>query len=625
MRAASDQRLYDDDATARLAITRAVEGWLGTFVELAAGALVVAEIVILFSGVIARYVFNHPLVWSDELASIVFLWQAMLGAVIALRRDEHMRMTALVGALPPRAQAGLDAFATCAALTFLALIAWPAFDYAIEELDITTPALEITNAWRAAALPCGTVLMALFALFRLFTAERLASVLLPAAAALILVVVFWMLGPTFRQLGNLNLIIFFVGVVAAAVFAGVPIAFAFGLAVFGYLGLSTHTPLLVLVGRIDEGMSHLILLAVPLFVFLGLLIEMTGMARAMVAFLAALLGHVRGGLHYVLVAGMYLVSGISGSKAADMAAVAPVLFPEMKARGAKPGDLVALLSATGAQTETIPPSLVLITIGSVTGVSISALFTGGLLPGLVVAVLLCAVVRWRYRSESRQQVERAPVGEILRTFGIALPALALPFLIRAAVVEGVATATEVSTIGIAYSIVAGLVIYRRFDSAALRPILVGTASLSGSILLIIGTATGMAWGLTQSGFSRSLAALMSGLPGGSITFMAASIVAFIVLGSVLEGIPAIVLFGPLLFPIARAVGIHEVHYAMVVILAMGIGLFSPPFGVGYYAACAIGRVEPAAGMRPIFAYVVALAIGTIIVAAVPWISIGFLR
>lgn len=625
MRAASDQRLYDDDATARLAITRAVEGWLGTFVELAAAALVVAEILILFGGVIARYVFNHPLVWSDELASIVFLWQAMLGAVIALRRDEHMRMTALVGALPPGAQAGLDAFATCAALTFLALIAWPAFDYAIEELDITTPALEITNAWRAAALPCGTVLMALFALFRLFTAERLASVLLPAAAALILVVVFWMLGPTFRQLGNLNLIIFFVGVVAAAVFAGVPIAFAFGLAVFGYLGLSTHTPLLVLVGRIDEGMSHLILLAVPLFVFLGLLIEMTGMARAMVAFLAALLGHVRGGLHYVLVAGMYLVSGISGSKAADMAAVAPVLFPEMKARGAKPGDLVALLSATGAQTETIPPSLVLITIGSVTGVSISALFTGGLLPGLVVAVFLCAVVRWRYRSESLQQVERAPVGEILRTFGIALPALALPFLIRAAVVEGVATATEVSTIGIAYSIVAGLVIYRRFDPAALRPMLVGTASLSGSILLIIGTATGMAWGLTQSGFSRSLAALMSGLPGGSITFMAASIVAFIVLGSVLEGIPAIVLFGPLLFPIARAVGIHEVHYAMVVILAMGIGLFSPPFGVGYYAACAIGRVEPAAGMRPIFAYVVALAIGTIIVAAVPWISIGFLR
>ena len=213
---------------------------------------------------------------------------------------------------------------------------------------------------------------------------------------------------------------------------------------------------------------------------------------------------------------------------------------------------------------------------------------------------------------------------VLRAFFIALPALVLPFLIRAAVVEGVATATEVSTIGIAYAALAGLLIYRRFDWAALGPMLVSTACLTGAILLIIGTATGMAWGLTQSGFSRTLAAAMTGLPGGAGTFMAASIAAFVVLGSVLEGIPAIVLFGPLLFPIAKAVGIHEVHYAMVVILAMGIGLFTPPFGVGYYVACAIGRVDPAEGMRTIWGYMLALAIGIMIVAAVPWISIGFL-
>ena len=277
---------------------------------------------------------------------------------------------------------------------------------------------------------------------------------------------------------------------------------------------------MVLVGRMDEGMSHLILLSVPLFVFLGLLIEMTGMARAMVAFLASLLGHVRGGLHYVLVGAMYLVSGISGSKAADMAAVAPVLFPEMKARGAKPGDLVALLAATGAQTETIPPSLVLITIGSVTGVSIAALFTGGLLPGVVLAITLSALVWWRYRSEDLSHVTtRQRRRDRAGRFVIALPALALPFVIRAAVVEGVATATEVSTIGIVYAFIVGffvygLLIYRNFDWRRLVPMLVETACLSGAILLIIGTATGMAWGLTQSGFSRALAAAMTGLPGG---------------------------------------------------------------------------------------------------------------
>ena len=617
--------MVDQSRTARRSVVVAIDALLGALVEISAATLVALEIAILFGGVVARYVFNHPLVWSDELASILFLWLAMLGAVIALRRDEHMRMTAAVGSLPEPTRGTFDLFAICAALAFLLLIAWPAFDYAQAETFITTPALGLNNAWRAAALPSGIALMAVFALLRLARAASLRSIAISLGAVTVLVALFWLAGPLFLKLGNLNLLIFFVGIVAVTVFAGVPIAFAFGLAIFGYLALTTHTPLLVLIGRMDEGMSHLILLAVPLFVFLGLLIEMTGMARAMVAFLASLLGHVRGGLHYVLVAGMYLVSGISGSKAADMAAVAPVLFPEMKARGAKPGDLVALLAATGAQTETIPPSLVLITIGSVTGVSIAALFTGGLLPGVVLAILLCFVVHWRYRRENLGDVRRATARQIGRTFVIALPALALPFLIRAAVVEGVATATEVSTIGIVYSAIVGLGVYRRFDWAALKPMLVSTACLSGAILLIIGTATGMAWGLTQSGFSRSLAAAMTGLPGGAVTFMAASIAAFVVLGSVLEGIPAIVLFGPLLFPIARAVGIHEVHYAMVVILAMGIGLFAPPFGVGYYAACAIGRVEPADGMRPIWGYMLALIIGTIVVAAVPWISIGFLK
>src|SRR5882762_8612185 len=572
-------------------VAASLEASLGMLVEIPAALLVVAEIVILFAGVVARYGLHRPLIWSDELASILFLWLAMLGAAVAFRRAEHMRMTAIVASAKPAMRTYLDLVATCAALAFLLLVAWPAYEYAYEESFITTPALQIPNIWRAAALPVGIGLMALFAFLRLARAGDLRVVLGAVLSVALLIGMFWLAQPWLRPLGNFNLIIFFVGVAGFCVFTGVPIAFGFGLAIFGYLALTTRTPLMVLVGRMDEGMSHLILLSVPLFVFLGLLIEMTGMARAMVAFLASLLGHVRGGLHYVLVGAMYLVSGISGSKAADMAAVAPVLFPEMKQRGAKPGDLVALLAATGAQTETIPPSLVLITIGSVTGVSISALFTGGLLPGVVLAMTLSALVWWRYRDEDLSHVKRAKAGEVGWAFIIALPALALPFVIRYAVVEGVATATEVSTIGIVYALVIGLLIYRRFDWRRLVPMLTETACLSGAILMIIGTATGMAWGLTQSGFSRALATSMAGLPGGAAAFIAVSIVAFTVLGSVLEGIPAIVLFGPLLFPVARLVGVHEVHYAMIVILAMGIGLFAPPFGVGYYAACAIGRVD----------------------------------
>jgi tripartite ATP-independent transporter DctM subunit len=598
---------------------------LATLIEVPAALLVLAEVVVLLMGVTSRYVLHQPLVWSDELASILFLWLAMLGSIIAFQRGEHMRMTAIVGKLEPRRRAFLDLVAIAAAIAFLTFVVHPAYEFAQDEVYVTTPAMGIVNSWRAAALPIGLGLMLLVGLIQIFRLGHLKDAVLALVVVAAIVGAMSLLGGgLLKPLGNWNLLLFFVVGVGALVLLGVPIAFSFGLATFGYIALSTGTPWVVVVGRMDEGMSHLILLAVPLFVLLGLLIEMTGIARAMVDFLANLLGHVRGGLSYVLIGAMYLVSGISGSKAADMAAVAPALFPEMRKRGAKPGDLVALLSATGAQTETIPPSLVLITIGSATGVSIAALFTGGLLPGVVVGATLAALVWWRYRGEELAGVRRATRRDIGKSLLVAIPALALPVVIRAAVVEGIATATEVSTIGIVYAVLTGLLVYRKFDWGRIYPMLVSTAALSGAILFIIGAATGMAWALTQSGFSTALADSMKALPGGAITFMAVSLVAFIVLGSVLEGIPAIVLLGPLLFPIARQVGIHEVHYAMVVTLAMGIGLFAPPFGVGYYAACAISRIHPNEGMKPIVGYMVALFIGTVLVAAIPWISTGFL-
>ncbi|MEJ8846148.1 TRAP transporter large permease subunit [Variovorax rhizosphaerae] len=602
-----------------------IDRWLGVLVEVPAALLVLAEVIVLLTGVVFRYLLHRPVIWSDELASILFLWLAMLGAVVAFRRGEHMRMTALVSGLSPSRRAFFEVVAVAAALAFLVMMLWPSYEYFVDEAFITTPALEIPNSWRAGALPVGIALMIATALIRLAQVGNVKLVATALAGIAAICAVLWGLQPVLKGLGNLNLVIFFVVIVAGTVLAGVPIAFCFGLATFGYLAVATPMPLTVVVSRMDEGMSHLILLAVPLFVFLGLLIEMTGMARAMVRFLASLLGHVRGGLSYVLVGAMYLVSGISGSKAADMAAIAPVLFPEMEKRGAKRGDLVALLSATGAQTETVPPSIVLITIGSVTGLSISALFIGGLMPAIVLGVGLCMVVWWRHRGESLEGIKRASFAEIGKTLVIALPAIALPFIIRAAVIEGVATATEVSTIGIAYAVVMGLLVYRQFDWRRLRPMLVDTASLSGAILLIIGAATAMAWALTQSGFSNALADFMGSLPGGAWTFLAVSVLAFIVLGSLLEGIPAIVLFGPLMFPIAHKLGINDIHYAMVVVLSMGLGLFAPPFGVGYYAACAISRIHPDEGMKPIIGYMLALFVGLIVVTAIPWFSTGFLK
>ena len=597
---------------------------LALITEVPAAVLVGVEILVLLTGVVSRYVINRPLTWTDELASALFLWLAMLGAVIALRRAEHMRLTFLVGIAPPHWRRFIETFALMVIAVFLVAMIAPARAYIALQWFIITPALEIHDGLRVAAIMVGMALMLVIVLARLIERATVAEAAAALAVLLVVALGLWLARPALVGLGNLNLLVFFVGIVAVCVALGVPIAFAFGVSTLAYLALTTQVPLTIMASRMDEGTSNLILLSVPLFVFLGLLIEMAGLARVLVDFMAALIGHVRGGLSYVLLGAMYLVSGISGSKAADMAAVAPVLFPEMRRRGTAPGELVALLSASGAMSETIPPSLVLITIGSVTGVSIAGLFTGGLLPALVAAVALVVVCRLRSRGENLAGVVRAPAREVARTFVVALPALALPFLIRAAVVEGVATATEVSTVGVVYTAAAGLFIYRQFDWKRLYPMMIETASLSGAILLIIGTATAMAWALTQSGFSRQLVTLMAQVPGGQLGFLAVTIVVFMVLGSVLEGIPAIVLFGPLLFPAARALGVHDVHYAMVVILAMGIGLFAPPFGVGFYAACAIGRVSPDVAMGRVWPYLAAVLVALIVVALFPWLSIGFL-
>src|SRR5215468_6611756 len=166
----------------RPSLVASIEHALGLLIEIPVAILVVAEIVILFAGVVARYGLRQPLIWSDELASILFLWLAMLGAAVAFRRSEHMRMTAIVASARPAMRAYLDLVAVCVSLAFLVMIVWPSYDYAYEESFITTPALQISNMWRAAALPVGICLMAAFAVLRLLRAADYRTVLTAAAS-----------------------------------------------------------------------------------------------------------------------------------------------------------------------------------------------------------------------------------------------------------------------------------------------------------------------------------------------------------------------------------------------------------------------------------------------------------
>jgi tripartite ATP-independent transporter DctM subunit len=601
----------------------AIDRAIGAVVEPLAALLVLAEIVILAAGVISRYLIRQPLVWSDELATILLLWLAMLGAVVAYRRGEHIRLSVVLRRCSEKRRAVLETIGSVVTAIFVLELMPASITFFNQEQTDPTPALNIPHSYVVLAVIVGLALILVLALLRLSEGDPKVVAIAVAGAVILSAIALFGRGG-FVALGNANLVIFFVLLVGACVVIGIPIAFAFGVGTLSYLAVTTSVPLSTVAERMNEGVSNIVLLAVPLFVFLGLLMETAGIARRLVAALASLVGHVRGGLSIVLVAAMYLVSGVSGSKIADMAAVAPVLFPDMERRGQKRSSMIALLATSGAMAETIPPSLVLIIIGSVTGVSIAALFTAGLLPALVSSLLLIAVALWQAKRENIALAHRAPLAAVAQAFLFAIPGLLLPLLIRYFVVAGIATATEVSVVGIFYTVLVGVFVYREFDWHRMYPILLDTVSLSGAILLIIATATAMGWALTQSGFAQDLATMLAGAPGGPVGIMLVSIVLFIVLGSVLEGIPAMVLFGPLLFPVAKAAGINEVHYAIVAVLAMGIGLFAPPLGVGFFSASAIGKANPENVVKPILPYLAALLVSLLLIAFIPWISLGFL-
>jgi tripartite ATP-independent transporter DctM subunit len=592
--------------------------------EMISSGLLVAIVILLLGGVITRYVFSFPVVWIDEVASLCFLWLAMLGSAIAVDRNEHLRLALFLHMLPERVQRFVEAFALAVIATFLLSLVVPAFDYAMEEWYITTPALEIPNTFRAAAIPFGIVAMLGIVLAYAIRTATWRDLLVAALVIAAIAGLLWFFSPTLVRLGNSKIVLFLVVFVAVCLVAGVPIAFCFGIGTLSYLVFATQVPSFVMIGRMDEGMSGIILLSVPIFVLLGCILDSTGMGKAIIDFLASLLGHVRAGMSYVLLGSLFVVSGISGSKVSDMATVAPALFPEMKRRGHSPPEMIALLATGAAMADTVPPSIVLIVLGSVAGVSIAGLFTSGIVVAMVLLVVLAILARWKSRHERMEGVRRAPVSLIGRTLVVAAPALVLPFLIRSTVAGGVATATEVSTIAVIYALFVGIVLYGGIGWRKFYDMLVETAALTGSILLILGTALAMAWAITQAGVAQGLATFMTGLPGGWISFMAVTIAVFLILGSVLEGLPAIVLMAPLMFPIAKSLGINDIHYSMVIVTAMNIGLMAPPIGVGFYLACKIGNVPPDEAIGAIWPYLVALLVGLVIIATVPWISIGLL-
>jgi len=373
-----------------------------------------------------------------------------------------------------------------------------------------------------------------------------------------------------------------------------------------------------------NGTGNFILLAIPFFILAGLIMERGGISVRLVRFIHTLVGHWRGGLLQVTVASMYVVSGLSGSKPADVAAVGTVMRDQLRERhGAAEG--AAVLAAAAIMGETVPPSIAMLIVGSITSVSVGAMFIGGLLPAALMALCLMMLIYSRARRVGTPREPRASWSQMTRAgLGAILPLL-MPAMLLGGILFGVATPTEVAAFAVLYGLALAILLYREMNLAALARTILDTTALTGVLLFIFAAASGFSWTLTVAYLPQRLVALLHTIGGSTEIFMVGSILLLVIVGVLLEGLPSLNVVAPLLIPIAGRLGLSEMHYALVLIIAMGIGGFMPLAGVGFYVCCAIMRCDVERASRAMLPYLIVVLLGLLLVAYLPWVALALPR
>jgi tripartite ATP-independent transporter DctM subunit len=594
------------------------------FVDLAAESLIVAallgELVLVLANVVARVYFHHSFLWTDEIARLALSILAFIGGAVAYRRRDHAFVRVILSRLPSRGERGCLAFADVVVLFVAGITGFVSIEFLASSWGELTPIFQMPAALIALPLPVGMGLLMLFAAVNLrrdhgAMALGVGAVFAVAVTVAALTRDIWLplLGDDAAIVAALSLFFF-------AILAGVPVGFVLLLSTATYLWGTGTASLVVLPQTMVNGTGNFILLAVPFFILAGLVMERGGISIRLVRFIYALVGHMRGGLLQVTVASMYVVSGLSGSKPADVAAVGTVMRDELGERhGAAEG--AAVLAASAVMGETVPPSIAMLIVGSITNVSVGAMFIGGLAPAAVMALCLMALIYVRARASGAPRTPRAAAGIIARAgLGAILPLL-MPGTLLAGILLGIATPTEIAAIAVIYGILLSSVVYREMTLQGFIRIALDTAALTGVLLFIFAAASSFSWTLTVAYLPQRLVVLLQSVGDSQTIFMICSIVLLILVGVLLEGLPSLNVLAPLLIPIAGKLGLSELHYALVLIIAMGIGGFMPFAGVGFYVCCAVMRCDIETASRAMLPYLIMLVAGLLIVAFVPWFTL----
>jgi tripartite ATP-independent transporter DctM subunit len=400
-----------------------------------------------------------------------------------------------------------------------------------------------------------------------------------------------------------------------------PVSFAMGLAAIVAILWHGTTPLNTVVTQMVSGMDSFPLMAIPFFILAGELMERAGISERLVNLARALVGHVRGGLGMVVIVGEYLFSGISGSTAADVSAVGSLLIAPMERAGYSKGQAVSIVSAATAMGILVPPCIFMIVLASMTNQSIGAMFVAGFLPAVVIALGLILYVYWKAGRLGIPREPRATFRQVLHALGDGVVAMIMPGIIFGAIFGGITTVTEAAVVAVLYAAFVGLVVYKRFTVWTLPEILLTSTINTAMVMFLVGTATVFSWILTVERVPQTIAKLVTSVSASPWLFLAVSNLIFIVFGAILEGLPALIVFVPVMYPIATQFGIDPLHYAILIIASIGIGVFLPPIGVGLFIACAIARLNIVESARHMAPYLVILAFGLLVVTYVPWFTL----
>ena len=397
---------------------------------------------------------------------------------------------------------------------------------------------------------------------------------------------------------------------------GVPLAFAMGLSAAFTMVFVLDISLTAFFSRAFAGIDAFSLLAIPFFVFVGELLTGGGMSQRLIDFANSLIGWMRGGLGNVNVGASVLFGGVSGSSAADTAAIGGVMIPQMKRSGYDPGFSAAVTASSATIGSLIPPSVLLIIYGGISGLSIGGLFLAGIGPGLAVGVFLFAYTWWRGRKQVGAEVPFS-IGNILRTLRRAGLTGLLPALIVWGIITGATTATEAGVVGAVYALIIGRFVYRELTWSAIYRMAVRTVELTGALMLLLFTATAFAWILAFVGLPRLVIEGIFRI-SDSPTVIILIVVAFLLLfGMFVETIAAATIVAPVLLPLGAQLGYDPLHFGMILIMALLVGTITPPVGILLFICQGIAEIDTRTAVRSIAPFVMVLAGVVLLVAFYP--------